>query len=57
MKELYAKVLPPIASFQRMVTGFEADNYQFKEMIFGFDKHLSLKANKNMVEILEKECQ
>ena len=57
LKELYEKVVPQLAEFEKSMQDFVTDNLQFKQMITRYDEVMAQKANKTSLIGLEKKCK
>ena len=55
MKALYNKVLPKLAQFDKLISKYDKDHKQQKDIIKRYDEVMSQKANKlNLIEIEKK---
>jgi hypothetical protein len=52
LKDLYAKVLPPLSTFESKMTEMSLGYEQSKEIIIRYDEILSEKANKTAIKEL-----
>lgn len=53
MKGLYMKVMPEIKKFEDKILEFEVKTLQFEEIVQQFDKNLSIKADKQKIQLLD----
>ena len=56
LKELYGKVVPPLAEFEKSMQEFTKGHKAFEEMLARYDEIMAQKANKTSLIEVEKKC-